>query len=115
MLECGNSMSTTFYEVIDVALMTSVAEQFSAKITPQVLCLRANNWVITSRLLDRQCQTIWLRRRGSWMLCSTPCLAVRMRTSDFDLTRYDRQENLVLWWEFGAQIMKSREEKKKTD
>ena len=29
------------------------------------------------------------------MLCSTPCLTVRMRTSDFDLTWYDRKENLV--------------------
>ena len=113
MLDCGNSMST-FYEVIDVALMTSVAEQFSAEITPQVRCLRAHNWVRTTRVLDRG-QTIWLRRRGSWMLCSTPCLTVRMRTSDFDLARYDRKENLVLWWEFWAQIMKSREEKKKTD
>ena len=53
MSECGNSMST-FYEMIDMALMTSVAEQFSAEMTPQVRSLRATNWVFTSRVLDRQ-------------------------------------------------------------
>ena len=35
-------------------MWTSVAEQFSAEITPQVRCLRAHNWVVTSRVLDRQ-------------------------------------------------------------
>ena len=37
-----------------MALMTSVAEQFSAEITPQVRSFRAPNWLITSSVLDRQ-------------------------------------------------------------
>ena len=36
-----------------------------------------------------------------------------MRTSDFDLTRYDRQEHLVLWWEFWAQINEEHERKRR--